>query len=155
MAVEIRTATPAEVDAVRFVGFSTWPATYGPICGPSFVLAGLDEWWSPQALAYSLGHGLILVAQQEDAVVGVAEYGVTDAGVVLWKLYVLPSHHGRGVGSALLARVADVAAQRSCALITECHASNGAAVAFYTARGFRRTGLNDNVFGKTISWQLP
>lgn len=143
------------MDDVRFIGFSTWPPTYGPTCGASFVLRGLDEWWSPKALSYSLEKGFILLALDGAAAVGVAEYGFLDQGVVLWKLYVLPSHQGKGVGSQLLEQVAQIAHERASDLITECEAHNERAIAFYAAQGFQQTGQQTSEFGQIIWWRRP
>lgn len=153
MCITIRRATSADLDAVRYVGFSTWPATYGPTCGPSFVVKGLDEWWNPKALAFSLEHGMFFLAEEDGNVVGVSEYGFLEAGVVLWKLYVVPSHHGQGIGSRLLAEVAQVARERGSDLITECEAHNQRAIAFYSSRGFEQTGEQTSEFGHIIWWR--
>lgn len=155
MALEIRPAAPADLDDVRFIGFSTWPPTYGPIRGSSFVVKGLDDWWSPQALAYSLENGFIFLALDGSTPVGVAEYGFLEQGVVLWKLYVLPSHQGTGVGSRLLEQVGKIAYERSSDLITECEARNERAIAFYSAKGFQQTGRETSKFGDAIWWRRP
>ena len=76
---------------------------------------GLAKWWTTDVVTTSIRQGRTLVAVDGDEVVGVATFGVQDDAFVLWKLYVLPGHHGQGIGSALLATVLEEAEPASTA----------------------------------------
>lgn len=137
----IRVATPADLDAVRYVGFSTWPPTYGPFAGAAFVVRGLDTYWNAETVAHAIAAGDVLVAVDgAGEVVGMSEGGVDGADLVLWKLYVVPEAQHGGVGSALLAAVRDRAHAEGRGLCTEYIAGNDRAGAFYRAHGFRDVG---------------
>lgn len=147
MTITIRRADRPDLDAFRFVGFSTCPATYGPFAGPGFVVRQLDQWWNPERLVPALERGDCLVAVDDDvavdvaldvggAVVGVAEVGRYSGELVMWKLYILPSHQGQGIGRSLLTDVRRLAVQRNLPLATEYIAGNTLAGAFYRSQGF-------------------
>lgn len=136
MAITIRQASHADLDAFRFVGFSTCPATYGPFAGPSFVAQQLDQWWSPERLKDPLERGDCLIATQDNTVLGVSEVGEYDGDLVMWKLYVLPSCQHKGIGQLLLDAVKQLATDRSRPLVTEYVAGNKRAGDFYRSQGF-------------------
>jgi ribosomal protein S18 acetylase RimI-like enzyme len=153
-AVVVRTATGDDLDGVLRVGHETWRTTYEPIAGPEFVEMGLAKWWTGDALIPGIRVGRTLVADDDGTVVGMASYGSQDDQLVLWKLYVLPSHQGRGLGRRLLDEV--IARARELGR-TELHVShiegNEQAGRFYERNGFRHThreaggsGLPDEIW---------
>ena len=101
-----------DLDAVLAVGHRTWPATYEGIAGADYVQAGLAKWWSAEATSPAIRQGRLTVAELDGEVVGMASVGREEDHLVLWRLYVLPEHHGQGIGSALLATVLEEAARQ-------------------------------------------
>ena len=99
MALTIRKADMADLDAVLAVGHRTWPVTYEGIAGADYVQAGLAKWWSAEATSPAIRQGRLTVAEVDGAVVGMASVGREEDPLVLWRLYVLPEHHGQGIGS--------------------------------------------------------
>lgn len=136
VAITVRTATRADLAGFRYVGFATWPATYQPIAGAAYVVENLDEYWSEEALSPALEAGNALVAVINDEIVGVSEVADWGKDLVMWKLYVLPTHQGRGIGAHLLNAVTELARDRGRALVTEYIAANAAAGRFYRGHGF-------------------
>lgn len=147
-AVEVRTATGDDLAAVISVGHRTWPPTFEPIAGPDYVAMGLAKWWTHDAVTASIRTGRTLVASQGGEVVGLATHGVQDDQVVLWKLYVLPGHHGEGIGTALLHEVETrVVASGHDQLLLSHIAGNDQAAAFYFRHGFVTTHLEQGGSG--------
>lgn len=153
-AVVIRTATGDDLDGIVRVGHETWRATYEPIAGPEYVQMGLAKWWTADAVIPGIRVGRTLVADDGGTVVGMASYGSQDDELVLWKLYVLPDHQGRGIGRRLLDEVVARASQLGHA---ELHVSyiegNDQAGRFYERNGFRHahreaggSGLPDEIW---------
>lgn len=136
MSVVIRTATPDDQNGVRYVGVLAWPATYGQICGPEYVMNGLDEYWSATAIADATASGGLIVAESAGAIVGVAHVEAVGPDLVLWKLYVVPSDQRTGVGRTLVGEVKDRARAHGGDLITEFDARNEQVRSFYTREGF-------------------
>ena len=86
-------------------------------------------------------------------VVGVATFGVQDGdALALWKLYVLPGHHGRGIGSRLLDAVVDRALELGHDRIVLSHIEgNRQAARFYAAHGFTETHRESGGSGLPVS----
>jgi len=75
-----------------------------------------------------------------------ASYSLDDDALVLWKLYVLPDRHGRGVGGALMDAVLEAA--RGFGRVRLAHLDgNTNAGAFHASRGFRVTGTEPDPLG--------
>ncbi|NEA37121.1 GNAT family N-acetyltransferase [Streptomyces sp. SID13031] len=51
-----------DAEAVREVGLKTWPVAYDGLASPEFVVDGLAEWWSPEAVERGITKGITLIA---------------------------------------------------------------------------------------------
>lgn len=138
--VLVRGAVGDDLAGVLSVGHRTWLATYEPIAGPEYVAMGLAKWWTSDVVTDSIRKGRTLVAVDGEEVVGVATYGHQDDAVVLWKLYVLPGHHAKGIGSRLLDAVVRRAVESDHRRITLSYLEgNDQAARFYAKHGFTET----------------
>lgn len=106
-----------------------------------------------QASAQALRHHLFpppgtpafaeaLIAELEGHTVGFALYFhnystfLTRPGIYLEDLYVQPAHRGKGIGKALLTRIAQLAVQRGCGRVEWSVLDwNAPSIAFYKALG--------------------
>lgn len=143
-AVTVRAGTHADIPGFRDLGEAVVPPTYGPI-DEAYAQRMLDEWWVAERFEASLAVNTHLVAECDGQVVAMAAFGllsrshrdfphVTGEREVMWKLYVHPDHHGRGIGSRLLAEVE--ALVEGDELWLEVVDGNEQAFAFYRAKGF-------------------
>lgn len=132
--LSVREADGNDLDAVVDVGRRTWPATNGSLYDPDLVPLFLEKWWTKDACIPSIRAGRTLVAEAGEQVVGMASYGPLEGRQIVWKLYVLPEWHKRGVGARLLAaaleRIGDQPTFMSYA------DGNESAAAFVRAVGF-------------------
>lgn len=135
----VRRACDDDVDRVRYVGASTWPATYGALKGARYVMEGLDSFWSADAIRASIDAGNIDVAETPHGVVGMIEVEDLGDDLVMWKLYVVPAEQGSGLGRALVGAAKDRARERGRDLLTEYDPDNSAVGGFYAREGFERT----------------
>ncbi|MDC5695841.1 GNAT family N-acetyltransferase [Intrasporangium calvum] len=150
----VRAAEGNDLDAVLSIGHRTWPIIHEPIAGLDYVAMGLAKWWTSDVVAASIRQGRTIVAELDGIVVGMAAFGTQDADLVLWKLYVLPEHHGRGVGSALMDAVLDRAREAGHTRVTVAYPDGNAyAARFHRAHGFIEThreasgsGLPDTIW---------
>ncbi|WP_430592109.1 GNAT family N-acetyltransferase [Humidisolicoccus flavus] len=139
MTVTIRPAAPEDVHAVRFVGFVTWPSTYGPRNGAEFVVSGLDAYWSADAITGAIDSGYIEVAETSEGIVGMTHVEPLGDDLVMWKLYVLPNRQHGGVGRALVDSAKARARLHGGDLLTEYEPSNEVVRGFYERQGFATT----------------
>jgi GNAT superfamily N-acetyltransferase len=137
--VTVRTATVADVPAMRRVLVETWHATYDALYGPDRVTAITDEWHAEARLAAGLeraDHRVLVACDRDGAVFGTAAVTLVAPGRLgLDRLYVRPGQQGTGVGTALLAGVlAGWPGLRRIDL--EVEPRNAPAIAFYRRHGF-------------------
>jgi len=131
----IRRAVLDDVEDIQSIGLLTWPTTYLPISNPEFVLKNLNTRWSRAAVTSTVVDDLTYVAVHEGEVVGTVTAGQFDGAVAIWKIYVLPAHHGKGFGRRLMdAALADVPADRD--VVIEFVQGNERARLFYETVGF-------------------
>jgi GNAT superfamily N-acetyltransferase len=150
--LEIRLADGDDLAGVLSLGHRTWLATYEPIAGPEYVAMGLAKWWTPDVVTTSIRQGRTIVAVDGGDVVGVATFGVQDGAFALWKLYVLPGHHGHGIGSRLMGAVVDRALELGHDRIVLSHIEgNRQAARFYAVHGFTETHRESGGSGLPVS----
>jgi GNAT superfamily N-acetyltransferase len=136
MALIIRAADGNDLKAVLDVGRRTWPVTYEPIAGADYVAMGLAKWWTEDATIPAIRAGRVTVAELDGTVIGIAVVGPHEKHLVLWKLYVLPEHQGRGIGSALVEAVVAQATGLHPEIRISYLEGNTHAAAFYRGKGF-------------------
>lgn len=155
--MRIRKAEPADAEAVRDVGLRTWPVAYDGLASPEFVVDGLAQWWSPEAVERGIRTGITLIAlddtDDEDQVVGMVGLGREGDFWVMWKLYVLPEHQGRGVGKALLDAAIAALPDGTDQLLLDVLVANESAIGFYRKQGFRQAERTpDRDLGDELLW---
>ncbi|PWH05870.1 GNAT family N-acetyltransferase [Brachybacterium endophyticum] len=139
MSIRIRRAVTADLPAVRFVGVAVWPPTYGAVKGAQYVMGGIDSYWNAEEIGAGIAAGRIDVAEDSGRVIGMTEVDELHDDLVLWKLYVLPSEQGSGVGHALVGSAKERARSHGCDLLTEYDPQNSRAATFYAREGFIAT----------------
>lgn len=150
--LRIRPALAAHVAAIRHVGAVTWPATYEDFAGIDYVNENLTKWWSEEYLRAALTESQVLVAETAEGIVGVVEVGSDGNGPVMWKLYVLPEHHGQGIGSKLLEAAVSSLPHGSPPLRTEYVQGNTLTGQWYERKGFRPYRKDERPGGLSTIW---
>lgn len=140
-----RAPTPADASSLAALSIEVWVGTYLKH-GVSGVFADfvLEEFTAAKMAALIDDPAQrVIVAEETDGIVGFIRLceGVAPVagcgGVEIVTLYVQPRHHGKGIGTQLLAQ--------ACALVKEpvwlsTNAENDPAIAFYLREGFRQVG---------------
>jgi GNAT superfamily N-acetyltransferase len=140
MTLIIRVADGNDLMAIVDVGRRTWPVTYEPIAGEDYVAMGLAKWWTEDATIPAVRAGRVTVAEVDGTVVGIAVVGPHENHLVLWKLYVLPEHQGKSIGSALMESVVASARGVHPEIRLSYLYGNTLAEAFYRGKGFVEIG---------------
>ena len=142
--VTLRAGTLDDIPALIALGRAVVTPPYGPI-DAAYAQRMIDEWWTPAVFTRSMQTNAHLVAEVDGEVVALATIGrlsrsyrdfphVSGDREVMWKLYVHPDHHGRGIGSRLLGEVESRV--EGDELWLEVVDGNEQAFAFYRSRGF-------------------
>jgi ribosomal protein S18 acetylase RimI-like enzyme len=146
--VVIRLADEQDLDSIRAFGAVVVPAHYDPIIGPAAAQEQVDLWWTRERLLAALSDGVLLVAEADGELVGVAEVGAWDGDPVIWKLYVRPGHRGRGIGRMLLLSAISEVPREASRVVLEHFAGNERAGAFYQREGFEHLRTDPAVSGE-------
>jgi ribosomal protein S18 acetylase RimI-like enzyme len=141
--VEVTLATPVDADEIAAVKVIGWRTTYSAWVPDAVLAPFLDVRAQAAGIAAELGRPPnFAVAARADRMVGFAT--CLFAGreePLLDSLHVLPEARGRGVGSALLARVAvEVAARGARTLVVEVVEQNVRTRQLYERLGARYAG---------------
>ena len=154
--IVVRRAVHADADAIRHIGLTTWPVAYAGLVSDEFITDGLAQWWSPQVVEYGIKNGLTLVATDSDGgdeLVGMTGLGREDGFWVMWKLYVLPPHQGKGVGKALLDAAIAALPEGTPELLLDVLVANEQAIGFYRSQGFTESQRTpDRDLGVELMW---
>ncbi len=150
--MNIREATTDDINGIRQVAETSWDGDYPDILSRETIHEGVDEWYSPEQLRDSLAwaHTFILVAEQDDAVIGFV-HAVSDrestTGDIL-RLYVHPDYRGDGIGRQLFEAVRDKLTNNG---VKQLHAmvlaENEVGNEFYRSFGFELDDTEDIVIG--------
>ena len=153
--IEIRKAELADVDAVRQIGVTTWPVAYAGLASEEFITDGIAQWWSPEVVEWGIRNGITLVAAEGDDLVGMVGLGREGDSWVMWKLYVLPEHQGKGIGKALLDAAIAALPEGTTELLLDVLVTNEKAIGFYRAHGFTEARATpDRDLGVDLMWMV-
>ncbi|MEM7164692.1 MAG: GNAT family N-acetyltransferase [Planctomycetota bacterium] len=167
MTVQIRPATLADVDAIATVHVQAWHETYTGLI-PQRILDGLSvpkraEMWAQQLRAPTFGKNGESLWVCDDAATGIVgfvnsgpnrftEYALTGE---IQAIYLLQSHHGRGLGKQLLWRGAASLKEAGHAGFVVRVLTTNPTAGFYAAQGGTILGEYDEVLaGEALPHQV-
>jgi ribosomal protein S18 acetylase RimI-like enzyme len=142
----VRQAAPEDAEALARLHLECWRETYAHLLSPGFMarqgVEGRLAMW--RQLLAGPHAGRHYVAVDGGTLVGFAGSFPPEDGVreqtELWGIYLLASHHGRGLGQELL----DAAMGKETAALWVAE-DNPRAQAFYRRNGFVFTGARDTI----------
>jgi ribosomal protein S18 acetylase RimI-like enzyme len=144
--MEIRAATPEDVEAVQSVARASMQASYGHALDEDLIDDAVSQWYDLDEVTAELEDDstVVVVAVEDGDVVGFAQsYVVTRrdrVGEIDW-VHVHPEHRGRGIGTRLLQHVESVLRERDVARVEgRVLAENEAGVDFYEEHGYEQVG---------------
>lgn len=147
----IRDATTDDIEGIRRVARQSWRTDYPEILSRETAEEAVEEWYALDRLEEEIEStdALIAVLETDDGdIIGFA-HAVWDArtGTIL-RLYVIPDHRGRGLGTDLLQRTVDALAERGVERVqTLVLSENEPGNAFYREFGFRKTEESRTTIG--------
>jgi putative acetyltransferase len=120
-------------DAAIALWLETWQQAY-----PQIDFAARTTWWRQRWRSELVPNAAIIVAAQEDALIG---FVTIDASGYLDQLVVAPDHWGSELGNALVDEVKRRSPDRITLLVNK---DNARAIRFYRRNGFAHAGEDVN-----------
>jgi hypothetical protein len=65
---------PADLEGICQFGATHIPQHYGPLLGPEAAQAQVDNWWNRDRMSQAVSEGGVVVAEEEEVVIGVGEF---------------------------------------------------------------------------------
>jgi len=135
----IREAVPDDAPTLRELAIRTYAEAFGASFSPPDLAAVLAASFAPEAVDRWIAEDRVLLAAVGGRMVGFGQLGETrDGGLSLRRLYVEADLRGRGLGTALLARLLEGVTDREVRL--DVWEFNPGARRLYERFGFRVSG---------------
>jgi L-amino acid N-acyltransferase YncA len=144
----IRPAVEADAGSIAHVHIASWRSTYSGVV-PDEYLAGLDETVRAVNWREWLGLGVpVFVAVQDGLVVGFISGGpirksIEDYDAELFTIYLLEQSQRRGIGSALLRRLAESLVAGGFKKLAVWVLEDNQSYSFYERSGARRVSSKE------------
>ncbi|WP_228386793.1 GNAT family N-acetyltransferase [Ornithinicoccus halotolerans] len=132
----VREAAAADIAAICQFGEDHVRRHYEPLIGAEAAEGQVRSWWNESHVGTAVAQGLVVVAEADGELVGVAQRGRSGAEHVVYKLYVHPQHRGRGLGPQLLDALTRQLPADTDRLYIEHFVANARAGSFYEREGF-------------------
>jgi diamine N-acetyltransferase len=145
-----RSFTEADAAAVHDVVLESWKYTYRTIFDSAFIENFVRNNYAPERLTSLVpriqnGEMFFHLAVIESQVVGFCNIGITAQGAQLFRIYLLPSYIGQGIGRSLLhLGEAFIAAKGLNSYFCFVHKDNELGKTFYFRNGFRHVVEKDH-----------
>lgn len=138
--ISFRPATPDDIPLLRTLAQSIWHHAYPAIITREQIDIMLTRMYDPDTIRSELASGVVWkIIQENSTPIGYVSFSMTGPSECkAHKIYVLPDHHGRGIGRRCLEEAADYArAHNAKTLILLVNRKNEKALRAYRAFGFQ------------------
>lgn len=102
--IKIRRAVETDISTIHKMAHAIWPPTFGDILSADQISYMLNLIYSEASLQSQLQEGhIFLLAEEGNTPIAYADYSLLKNGIYkLNKIYILPSHQGKGIGRLLI-----------------------------------------------------
>ncbi|MHA3704582.1 GNAT family N-acetyltransferase [Jatrophihabitans sp. YIM 134969] len=146
-AVRIELADTRDAPRIGEFGARVLPPHHTPLIGTDAAAEQVERWWTPAQTTAAIEAHRVVVARENDRIVGIAQWGEFEGAWVVWKLYVDPSHRGAGLGPRLVAAVVERLPPGTPEVRLEHAAGNERAASFSEREGFHVTRVDPHPSG--------
>jgi ribosomal protein S18 acetylase RimI-like enzyme len=141
--VVVRPISESDVPSIRAVALEAWQHTYRTIFDQQFIEDFVNQNYAPEALlslfsGIQAGSLIFDVAEYASKVIGFCHIGITRQSAELYRIYLLPTFIGQGIGRRFLERGETfVVEQGRDSYFCFVHKNNEIGKHFYLHAGFK------------------
>ncbi|WP_414045538.1 N-acetyltransferase family protein [Macrococcus equi] len=151
--VNIRKATNEDVPKIKKIASMAWYDTYAKLMEAGTIAKFLEAAYNDERLERRIGDSLFLVAENEDEVIGFANF-INGTELFLSAIYVNPAFQRKHVGADLLEAGLEYFDEYK-ELFVEVASNNQLARAFYDKTGFELVReYEEELFGEKVTTGL-
>lgn len=132
----IRRAVLEDIPAIRLIATITWAQAYESMIPKEIQDEYIKNNYSEEELVERIKNSEMIVATEDELIIGYANYQIEDGIVYLLAIYVLPTSQRSGVGSMLLNYLCKENKMKADKIIVEVEVGNDMAEQFYLSHGF-------------------
>jgi len=139
---DVRRFVETDVDQVRRFLRLCWLDTYKGILPDSTINKVLNTWQSPGSILAAIRRASLFFAGyfEDGEIVGLVNAGKRDEStLVIFQIYVHPSHQRKGIGSKLLQQALDRFPE-VLKVVLDVEVGNKKGISFYEKHGFKQVG---------------
>ena len=144
--ITFRTATPGDIPLIRSLAHTIWHHAFPAIITREQIDIMLSKMYDPDTVRREMAGDVVWKLLMEDETpIGYVSYSMVGPGECkIHKVYVLPDHHGQGLGRRCLAEAVDFARSRHAVkVLLMVNRANHKALRAYRAFGFREAASLD------------
>ena len=147
--VVIRPISESDAPSIRAVALEAWRHTYHTIFDQQFIENFVNQNYAPEAIlslfsGIQAGSIFFDVAEYTSKVIGFCNIGITKQGAELYRIYLLPTFIGYGIGRRFLERgEAFVVEHGMDSYSCFVHQNNEIGKRFYLKSGFKHIPAKD------------
>lgn len=138
--IVFRHATPDDIPLLQGLAGTIWHQVFATLITREQIDLMLSRMYAPDTIRSEMAGGVVWQVLEENGTpLGYVSYSMIDPAVCkLHKIYILPAHHGRGLGKRCLAEAAGFARSRGAVkMILQVNRRNFKAQRAYRAFGFQ------------------
>lgn len=133
----IRVAGKTDIQAIHHLAYEIWWPSYKGILSEEQIEFMLEDIYSAASLEKQMQEGATFIIAEEDGkALGFASFSSAEHLFKIHKLYILPSHQGKKLGSQLLNFIEDEAKKHYAKFLELNVNRNNLALSFYQKVGF-------------------
>ena len=132
----IRPAVLEDIPAIRLIATITWAQAYESMIPKEIQDQYIKNNYSQEELEERISNSEMIVATEDNLIVGYANYQILDGVVYLLAIYVLPTHQRSGIGSILMNFLCEETKIQADKVIVEVEVGNIMAEKFYLSHDF-------------------
>lgn len=135
--MKIQKLNISHVPHIQILAHTTWPITFADILSSDQIAYMLDMMYSTTSLSQQMSQGVHFGGIfEEEILIGFIAFEPDLEKIKIHKLYILPDHQGKKIGSMLIDYAENFAFQSSAVVLTLNVNKYNTAVEFYKKIGF-------------------